>query len=80
MEDFRSALNAARTLPDAQAEEALRDLLKQYPDLSPADEGNLRYTLGVALFIRARPMKRHTKPNRPAACWNTLPEPQEPWR
>ncbi len=54
MEDFRSALNAARTLPDAQAEEALRDLLKQYPDLSPADEGNLRYTLGVALFHQGK--------------------------
>ena len=80
MEDFRSALNAARTLPDAQAEEALRTLLKQYPDLSPEDEGNLRYTLGVVLFHQGRADEAAHEPSRPAVCWNTLPELQGPWR
>ena len=54
MENFRAAFRAARTLPDAQAEAALRDLRKQYPALSPEDEGNLRYSLGIALFHQGK--------------------------
>ena len=54
MDTFRSALNAARKLPDVQAESALRDLLKQHPSLSPEDEGNLRYSLGIVLFHQGK--------------------------
>lgn len=49
MDSFRSALNTARQLPDAQAAIRLRELLQQYPALSPAEEGSLRYSLGVVL-------------------------------
>lgn len=54
MENFRSALQAAQSLPDAQAEDALRGLLKSYPTLPPEDEGKLRYSLGVVLFQQNR--------------------------
>ena len=54
MDNFRSAFQTARSLPDAQAESSLRELLKQYPALSPEDEGNLRYSLGLALFHQGK--------------------------
>lgn len=50
MDNFRSALNAARQLPDPQAEDALHGLLAQNPELAPAEEGTLRYTLGIILL------------------------------
>lgn len=50
MERFRTAFDMAKNLPDAQAESALRDLLKEYPALPPSDEGRVRYSLGLALL------------------------------
>lgn len=54
MENFRSVFYTARTLPDPQAESAFRDLLKEYPALPPEEEGNLRYSLGLALFHQGK--------------------------
>ena len=48
MERFRNAFNMAKSLPDAQAEPALRELLKEYPALPAAEEGGLRSALGPA--------------------------------
>lgn len=50
MERFRTAFDMAKNLPDAQAESALRELLREYPALPPVDEGRVRYSLGLALF------------------------------
>lgn len=50
MEQFRAAFNTAKHLPDAQAETMLRDLLSQYPALPPAEEGNVRYSLAMAML------------------------------
>ncbi|WP_276818957.1 tetratricopeptide repeat protein [Mailhella massiliensis] len=54
MERFRTAFDMARNLPDAQAEPALRELIREYPALPPFEEGSLRYALGLALFHQNR--------------------------
>lgn len=54
MDTFRAAFNTAKKLPDAQAESSLRGLLRQYPGLSPEDEGDLRYTLGIVLYHQGK--------------------------
>lgn len=48
MESLRSALDAARNLPDAQAERILRDLLRKAA--APEDEGRVRYALALCLL------------------------------
>ena len=48
MESLRSALDAARNLPDAQAERVLRDLLRKAA--APEDEGRVRYALALCLL------------------------------
>jgi len=50
MENFRTAFNRARQLPDAQAEATLLSLYSDYPGLPPEDEGCLRYAIGLAMF------------------------------
>ena len=54
MENFRAALDEARRLPDAQAEPALRELLREHPDLAPDEEGPLRYALALVLMRQNR--------------------------
>lgn len=48
MEHLRSALDAARKLPDAQAERVLRELLGQAA--APEEEGRVRYALALCLL------------------------------
>ena len=50
MENFFAALHAARHLPEAQAETALRALMREHPDLAPEEEGSLRYALALVLI------------------------------
>ena len=75
MERFRNAFNMARNLPDAQAEPALRDLLREYPALPAADEGGLRYALGLALFHQNRAEEAREEFSRACALLEQAPGP-----
>ena len=57
MDHFRAALDAARRLPDVQAERALRNLLLEHPDLAQGEEGNLRYALALCLLHQKKNAK-----------------------
>ena len=73
MERFRAAFQTAKSLPDAQAESAFRDLLKEYPALPASDEGSLRYSLGLTLFHQNRATEAREEFRRACGLFEQAP-------